>query len=402
MKKKSLKYSVVAVAVLSTVMQTTPSFASPIDSKISQTQGAISQTQGQINDLETKIQKLDNQIIIGMDKAQKLNDEIKKQQGQIDKTKVEIDKAQKDFDIRKDYYFSRLRSLQSQQSTLSTYAEVLLSSNNISEFFTRSFAVTQILQSDSDLMSELNKKEQALKDAKEQLNTELDNLKKTQNELASEQKNIEANKQEIEQALAQSKNTLQQQQGQLAQQQDQQKAEQLAIEKAQEQARQLAQQQAEELARQKAQQQQQAQQPTSGNSTSKPPTGGNNNNNNNNNTSSATASQVIAIAKQYLGVPYVWGGTSPSGFDCSGLMGYVYRQVGINLPRVAQDQQNVGKRISPYDVQPGDLVFNGEPAYHVVMYIGNGQIIQAPQTGDVVKISPYNPANFTSASRVLK
>ncbi|MFL6559016.1 MAG: C40 family peptidase, partial [Bacillus sp. (in: firmicutes)] len=118
-------------------------------------------------------------------------------------------------------------------------------------------------------------------------------------------------------------------------------------------------------------------------------------------TNSDKANTLIAAAKQYLGVPYVWGGSSPSGFDCSGFTQYVYRYVGISLPRVSRDQQDVGTRISPDDVQKGDLVFRGNPAYHVGIYIGGGKYIHAPQTGDVVKIATYNPAKFTTAARVL-
>lgn len=118
---------------------------------------------------------------------------------------------------------------------------------------------------------------------------------------------------------------------------------------------------------------------------------------------SAQAQKVIQYAEQFLGVPYVWGGADPSGFDCSGLMMYSFKNaLGIDLPRVAQDQQNVGDRIDPSQVQPGDLVFKGMPAYHVGMYIGNGKWIEAPQTGDVVKIANYDPSHFTTASRILK
>jgi len=105
--------------------------------------------------------------------------------------------------------------------------------------------------------------------------------------------------------------------------------------------------------------------------------------------------EALAVAKKYLGVPYVWGGTSPSGFDCSGLCQYAYAQIGISLPRTSREQFHAGAYIPPGRLdllQPGDLVFfgyDGDPdqIHHVGMYAGSGNYIQAPCSGDVVRIS---------------
>ena len=95
---------------------------------------------------------------------------------------------------------------------------------------------------------------------------------------------------------------------------------------------------------------------------------------------------VVGIAMQYLGIPYVYGGASPSGFDCSGFVMYVFAQVGISLPHNAAAQYGYGMPVSRDQLQPGDLVFfNG--LGHVGIYIGGGQFIHSPHTGDVVKIS---------------
>ncbi len=100
----------------------------------------------------------------------------------------------------------------------------------------------------------------------------------------------------------------------------------------------------------------------------------------------ATHGDVVGYAMQFQGVPYVWGGTSPSGFDCSGFVQYVYRNAaGIELPRDTYGQIGAGTRVSQDQLQPGDLVF--PHTGHVGIYIGGGQMIHAPQTGDVVKIS---------------
>jgi cell wall-associated NlpC family hydrolase len=100
--------------------------------------------------------------------------------------------------------------------------------------------------------------------------------------------------------------------------------------------------------------------------------------------------QAVAIARRYLGIPYVWGGSTPTGgFDCSGLMMYVYRQLGVTLDHYAAWQFLEGTRVSPQDLQPGDLVFfepKSDGPGHVGMYVGDGQMINAPHTGDVVRI----------------
>jgi cell wall-associated NlpC family hydrolase len=95
---------------------------------------------------------------------------------------------------------------------------------------------------------------------------------------------------------------------------------------------------------------------------------------------------VVGIAMQYLGVPYRWGGADPSGFDCSGFSMYVYAKMGVSLPHHAASQYGMGVPVSKDQLEAGDLVFfNG--LGHMGIYIGGGQFIHAPHTGDVVKIS---------------
>ena len=102
---------------------------------------------------------------------------------------------------------------------------------------------------------------------------------------------------------------------------------------------------------------------------------------------------VLGIAAGFAGTPYVYGGTTPSGFDCSGFTQYVFGQIGINLPRTAEQQRQFATPVSV--PQPGDLVFFGAPAYHLGIYAGNGMMWDSPHTGSSVGLrSVYSGATY--------
>ena len=117
-------------------------------------------------------------------------------------------------------------------------------------------------------------------------------------------------------------------------------------------------------------------------------------------------SAAVGIAMRYLGVPYVWGGASPSGFDCSGFVQYVYAQYGIRLPRTADVQASVGYPVSKDELQPGDLVFFAGDYVnisHVGIYVGGGQMIHASSTYGIAYDSlsrDYRVAHYAGARRV--
>ncbi|HEX5494295.1 MAG TPA: NlpC/P60 family protein [Mycobacteriales bacterium] len=115
---------------------------------------------------------------------------------------------------------------------------------------------------------------------------------------------------------------------------------------------------------------------------------------------SGRAGVAVAAAMSKLGSPYVWAAAGPDTFDCSGLVLWAWAQAGVTLPHYTGDQYNMGTHVSRSQLQPGDLVFFYPDISHVGMYIGGGNVIHAPQPGDVVKISPVDSFPYAGATRV--
>ncbi|WP_205614145.1 C40 family peptidase [Streptomyces dangxiongensis] len=114
----------------------------------------------------------------------------------------------------------------------------------------------------------------------------------------------------------------------------------------------------------------------------------------------ARAAAAVAYAYGKLGTPYVWGATGPNAFDCSGLVQAAYRSAGISLPRTTYAQIAAGRRVARSELQPGDLVFFYSGISHVGIYVGNGQMIHAPNPSAPVRLAPVDQMPFAGATRV--
>ena len=115
----------------------------------------------------------------------------------------------------------------------------------------------------------------------------------------------------------------------------------------------------------------------------------------------AAAATAVSWARQELGKPYQWAAAGPGTFDCSGLTLYIYAKAGIYLPHYSGAQFNVGRHVSRGELLPGDLVFFGSPIHHMGIYVGGGQMIHAPQTGDVVRFASVDSSDYAGAVRVV-
>lgn len=109
---------------------------------------------------------------------------------------------------------------------------------------------------------------------------------------------------------------------------------------------------------------------------------------------------IMTLAKKYLGLPYIYGGSTPAGFDCSGFTQYVYQNAaGISIPRVSYEQAAYGTAVPYSQMRPGDLVAFNSPVNHVGIYLGDGKFIHSPKPGDVVKITELKYMNLTAIRR---
>lgn len=294
-----------------------------------------------IQELESEIQKLDNEIIEMIAEIEKLNKSIVNKNKEIEKLQEEIVEKEKRFNNIMEIYMNRLQVLQQQDSFELNIINLLFSSEGIVDFFNRIYAVSIILENDQKILDTVQKSKNELKDSRKKLKSELEKLEENKIKMSEKKEELEKKKDEATKEIERIS-----------------REQQIMFKHKHHQF------------------------PSSAPSVSSP-----------------KAQEILDEAFKHLGTPYVWGGTTPNGFDCSGFTQYVYKKSGISLPRTSKEQQQVGTPIPLSELQPGDLVFMGNPAYHVGIYIGNGKYIHSPQTNDVVKVS--NLYNISSASRVF-
>lgn len=370
-----------------------------------ESQASLNASQAQYAELEYKIQTLDIQIQKSMTEADQIKGRIDKVQANIAEEQKHLERAQQRVKAEQNLYKNRLRAMYIMGND--SYLSALLDSKGFSDFISKVDNITQIAKFDNKLIASLNERQQEVENRKNLLVENKKNLVLLQ---AESNKNLEdlgkqkaaqdplvaQYKADIAAATAASANAKSQVDAINGKITAQKKAEEAAKAEAEAEAEAKAKAVAAAAVTQvttnrgasaqvseetKSVQTIPKANPTSGDS-------------------------VVAYAEQFLGVPYLWGGTSPSGFDCSGLVYYVYAHFGISIPRTSQFQFGYGTPVSQSQLQPGDLVFfhndgTGLPG-HVGMYIGGGNIIQAPQTGDVVKITPLSYMNGYMGARRVK
>lgn len=383
--KKIISVLVAAGIVMGTTL---PAMATPNSTvnkrkaELQQNKDALKNAQKKKIDLEEEIQKLDSKIEGLMRESSNITNKISSTEKNIETTKKQLEEAKKELEKQQAIYNQRVRTMYINGAD--SYVEVLLDSESFSDLISRVDMIKSIVTSDKKIIGELDAKKEEVNSKKLALDTEKQKLVALKSENENKLAKMDANKKEQEKVLVQwrqeenkYKDKVENSEKMLA---DAKRAVELAMA-----------------------------------SQNRPSRGGGyagGSNNSGSNTSSSSNSNsgssnvvvpgssvgaaAVNEAMKHLNTAYVYGAAGPSNFDCSGLVQYSYGKVGVSLPRTTYDQINVGIPVPRNQLQVGDLVFTS--GHHVGMYVGNGRMIHAPQTGDVVKIS--NIWSFYAARRI--
>lgn len=290
------------------------------------------------------IQEDDNQIEYNMDKLNKLKDQITQKESDIKDNEKELEDAQAEVEEKDNKLSERLKGIQMNggiEATPMQYLDAVFSSGNVLDALKKVNLISEICTSDKKLILKAEESKKQLLDIKDHINKENSELQKNKAEVEKQISDLENQKSNLMKYVQDNTALLTSDEG-------------VTI-------------------------------PVTLPSDISP-----------------KVKTLIEESEKYLKVPYLWGGESPEGFDCSGLMQYVFKSQGIEIPRTSEEQQSFAKPVGIAEIKPGDLVFNKTTdSTHVGMYIGYDMYIQAPHTGDIVKISRLSTSNMKYVGRVL-
>lgn len=412
--KKRILSSLLACSLLFTVVAAPAiAFADDFDTQIEQKNKEITELQSKQAALQSQISSLEAEVAGINAKAQELFAKKETLTKETEQLQQEIADLEVRIERREEAIRNQARDVQVNGSQ-TTLIEAVINADSITDAIGRVQAMSTIVNANNDLVTQQKEDKQAVEDKKIENETKLGEIQETQVTLEAQKGELERSQADL--AVAKADYALQQASKESEKEAIKERKAAAEAEQARiaEEARLAA--QAQRQAAQEAQAQEAAQAATSNttnqttnNQINNSQTSTNNNSSNNqtssssNNTSSSNTSvetpapapsgngsSVIAEAYKYLGVPYVWGGKTPSGFDCSGFTSYVFRNAtGREIGGWTVPQESAGTKISVAEAQPGDLYFWGSAGstYHVAIALGGGQYIHAPSPGQSVSVS---------------
>lgn len=411
--KKVMSYSALLLLTASfttiNTVEAAPASIHQLESEEKDIMELLSEQEVTLSEVSELMSVKENEILILMDDISEKEEELKQMKEKIDEKDNEINELEKEIKITEEKLKEKIQqyednieiasdravALQTQdKDKVSMYVDILLNTESLSDMFAGLRAVNLILDahekqiiSIEEQADEIRALDRKLNSEKENLLSEKRDLQSLQSELNDEQKQLIADKEEVEVIIS----GLDKQRRKIQEEYNYNLDDLYSVKETKSGIRMLESMQMNEQNRATIS----SSSASSINASLNEIRSGQRDKN--------TVSQVINEGRKHIGVPYVWGGTTTSGFDCSGLTQFVYRKAGINLPRTSSQQANVGQAISVADAQPGDLLFwdRGGKVYHVAIYIGNGDFIHAPRPGKSVNITNVKYFTPSSARRVI-
>lgn len=352
--------------------------------------------QGQVSDQTQKLTVLAQQLDVTNQEMENLSQQIAVYTDNIAQLENELHVDEQKEQSLLDQYGKRMRAME-ENGNYSAYIAIIFDADDFQDLLSRVDDMKKIMQHDTDLIDEVRDAKAKVQDAKSKMETEMATQQEVFQQYQDKQAELLSQQQEVKDVLA----TLQANSADYQAQLQSVNALSASI------SGQITNMEA-ELEEQKRIQAEQAaaaqiansNKNTSNSGTSSSGSSGSSSNKWSNDTtvSGGSGQDIVNYAMQFLGVPYVYGGTSPSGFDCSGLVYYCYHHYGYSVNRTAAGLAYNGTSVS--SLRAGDVLLftstDGSYIGHTGIYIGNGQFIHAPHTGDVVKISNLSDSYYTS------